>query len=871
MSDFENEKVHTPTDEAPPEEASGIRDISPEYVSDLLSRLRETMAVIREEEQAAADATEDELPPWEAPAAEEESATEEESAAEEESATEEESAAEEEPAAEEVSAVEEVPTAEETPAVEETPVVEEAPAIEETPIVEEAPAAEEAPAPEEAPAVEELTLDSMIDALIAENRERKKNGPGPEPQPSRAAAVTESILAAAVETPPPPPEAPSAPAAGIFEMASVASETVAAEKKVRRRRFRVRLLYTAASRPDAVPPTVREVGESSPLFAEEATPVAEEGVGTLRPQDFFIADLREEELTAGETKEYVSRNQIETILGSYAERKRETGVRFFLSLFLAAVVLLFENLPLLGVSVPSLFGISPRVYVLLDIALLVAALLLATDVLREGVREVFAWEFGTAAVVLISSVVSLLLLLINLLLGATETAHLSALPAVLCVVLSLGFGKMHARDEEKTFLHLCESGDKLAAEILPAAYATEESSALGRRVRSVLRVKKVGFVSGYFSRMRKKREDYRLHTVLILSSLGTLLLGTALYALIASSASGAAVLSFASWLSVPLSLSVFFAARRLPFHHLVEAADARGTAVLGEAAAEEYASVDSVAFEDVEAYPSRNVRVRRIKMYDNSRLDELLYYMASIFSVLGGPLDGIFRVSASELGLSDSVAVLTTAEDGLLATVDGVPIRVGKWGYFPIEQVEPYYDSEDNYKEEAGNISIVYVTVRESVAAKLYIEYTLSRRFEENVRRLRREGVETLVRSFDPSIRDSLLETSVRFPGLRIRGVRKKPAQICDFAEARVDSGLVTGAGSRDLINTLFLCCNYRRVIRIGRLLKLLAVPLSLLTSVLLGLLPGGSPFFSVYGAAIGLFWLLPVYALSRLYFRKER
>ena len=430
---------------------------------------------------------------------------------------------------------------------------------------------------------------------------------------------------------------------------------------------------------------------------------------------------------------------------------------------------------------------------------------------------------------------------------------------------------MHIRDEEKTFLHLCESGDKLAAEILPAAYATEESAVLGRRLRSVLRVKKVGFVSGYFSRMRKKREDYRLHTVLILVSLAALLLGTVLYALIASSVSGGRVLSFASWLSVPLSLSVFFAARRLPFHHLVEAADARGSAVLGEAAAEEYASVDSVAFEDVEAYPSRNVRVRRIKMYDNSRLDELLYYMASIFSVLGGPLDGIFRVSASELGLSDSVSVLKTAEDGLMATVDGVKVSLGKWGYFPKEQVEPYYDSEDNYKEETGNISIVYVTVRESVAAKLYIEYTLSRRFEENVRRLRREGIDTLVRSFDPSIRDSLLETTVHFPGLRIRGVRKKPEQICDFAEARVDSGLVTGAGSRDLINTLFLCCNYRRVTGIGRAMKILSVPLSLLTSVLLGLLPGGAPFFSVYGAAIGLFWLVPVYALSRFYFRKER
>ena len=427
---------------------------------------------------------------------------------------------------------------------------------------------------------------------------------------------------------------------------------------------------------------------------------------------------------------------------------------------------------------------------------------------------------------------------------------------------------LHISDEEKTFLHLCQSGDKLAAEDLPAVYATDESLAIGRKIRDVVRIKKVGFVTGFFGRVRQKREDTHLHTGLTLVSLGVLVLGTLLYAIISPEISGERILALSSWLSVPLSLSIFFAARRLPFHRLVEEADAHNTAVLGEGSAEDYANIDAIAFEDVEAYPSRKVHVRKIKMYADSRLDEVLYYMASIFSVLGGPLDGVFRVSASELGISDDVTLLSSGRDGFDAVVDGAVIKVGKWGYFPTEAISPYCDSEDVYEEDCGNISIMYASVDGVVSAKFYIEYNLSQRFEADVKHLRGEGVQALVRSFDPNISDTLLEKSVHSPGFRIRTVKKKPEQLYDFAEARVDSGIVTGAGSRDLLHTIFLCHGYRKVIRAMRIAKMIAVPLSALAGILLAVNGG---FHSVYGAALGLFWLLPVSLIARIYFKKER
>ena len=280
--------------------------------------------------------------------------------------------------------------------------------------------------------------------------------------------------------------------------------------------------------------------------------------------------------------------------------------------------------------------------------------------------------------------------------------------------------------------------------------------------------------------------------------------------------------------------------------------------------------MDAIAFEDVEAFRSNDVFVHQIKLYENGRLDELLYDLAGVFSVLGGPLDAVFRVAAAELGMPSDVVLISTGREGLEADVEGTRISLGKWAYFRTEMISPYYDSDDTYREDSGEFSIMYVAIEGVIRAKVYLKYAMNEHFEKNARRLQRNGVRTLLRSYDPNIGDSLVAASAHSTNLRVKVVRKKPEQLHDFAESRVDSGLVTSAGSRDLLYTLFLCQNYRKTVRILRCCKLVAVPLSILMALLLPL-ASNTPFASIYSAAIGLFWLIPVHFVSRFYFKKER
>ena len=475
-------------------------------------------------------------------------------------------------------------------------------------------------------------------------------------------------------------------------------------------------------------------------------------------------------------------------------------------------------------------------------------------------------RFTPAAVVLVSLAVAALISLVSLVLGA---GVLCVLPAAASLCLLLGLERMRVKDEERTFLLLCSSGDKLAAESIPAFCATEEVAVLGRRIREVVRIKKVGFVTGYFARMKQRREGSRAHTVFTLASLFAIVLTTILYAVFGGG-TAADTLSLAAWLTAPLSAAVLLSARRVPYHHLVELAGERGTAVLGDVSAEEYGSVDAIAFEDVEAFRNRGVELRGIKLYgeDQDVLPTVLGYLSSIFAVLGGPLDTVF--SAADVPPSNDVVLLSTAQEGLDAAVDGVRVTLGKWGHFRPEQIAHLYDKNDAYKEDCGETSILYVAVEGRILAKIYLCYTMNAGFEDNVRRLQKNGVHTLVRSYDPSVTDRLLSLTAHATDLRIRAVRKTPDQLHDFAETRVDSGLVTSRGSLDLLYSLFLCQNYRKAVRRMRVCRLVALPLSLLPALLLPLL-SGMGFFSVYGAAIGLIWLLPTYFISRYYFRKER
>jgi hypothetical protein len=197
--------------------------------------------------------------------------------------------------------------------------------------------------------------------------------------------------------------------------------------------------------------------------------------------------------------------------------------------------------------------------------------------------------------------------------------------------------------------------------------------------------------------------------------------------------------------------------------------------------AHEYSDAEAIAFEDVEAFSARNVRVQQIKLYGvDTALDRVLYQVAAAFSVVGGPLDGVFRSSTAELGLASDTALVRADDGGFAVAVDGHEITVGRGEYMIENGVKMYYDADDERQLAGGKVNIMYAADNGKLTAKFYIRYKMDEDFERDVELLHRKGIRAVLRTYDPNIREEMIE-KISFVGrLGVRTVRKTAAQLGD-------------------------------------------------------------------------------------------
>lgn len=130
----------------------------------------------------------------------------------------------------------------------------------------------------------------------------------------------------------------------------------------------------------------------------------------------------------------------------------------------------------------------------------------------------------------------------------------------------------------------------------------------------------------------------------------------------------------------PLSAYVTFS---YPMYRANIAAKEYDSAIIGDASLEEYSNASIISFDDKNVFPSYSVKVQNMRIYNNARIDRVLYYAASVFAYAGGPLQDVFEVATKDMGVSQNVKIFDT-EAGFLATqVDGVNIILRKQSESP--------------------------------------------------------------------------------------------------------------------------------------------------------------------------------------------
>ncbi|MBQ8174838.1 MAG: hypothetical protein IJ009_05485 [Clostridia bacterium] len=538
--------------------------------------------------------------------------------------------------------------------------------------------------------------------------------------------------------------------------------------------------------------------------------------------------------------EYTSRNQIGLFSGRFVALVSSCTVRVIALAFLCTLLLLLEDLRYLGVTLGGFFA-RPGGMAAAHLLLMIFVILCCIPMLSHAWRHLFNNRVLPEAYLAIGLICALFYDVFLLLASVADPYLFGLVPAVGALILSV-IDLLKTKGDFASFKLVSSSGDKLACSVSCGAQTRSEAIAVsdleeGTDTR-ILSVKKVGFAAGFFHRVSRICEDGRknlwLLIMALISSLATAIVCGILVATHILQQDGSSAV-YAFCVSLSFSFPIFsLLLHKIPAVQLFSRATATRCAVVGEVSALEYCDAAAVAFEDVEAFPARNVRVQRIKLYGDAALDHVLYRVAGLFSVVGGPLDGVFRASTAEVGLSAEVRLLRAEEGGIVASVDGHEVCVGRGEYMLARNIHMYYDPDDEQNLLGGKVNIMYAAEDGHLIAKFYVRYKMDEDFERDVEELHKRGIRAIIRTYDPNVTEALVGGISYTERFDVRVVRKTVDQQNDFATDRLNSGIVCKTSSRDIVKTLFACRRMCQVIRVAENCNLLIACFGMLLSLLL-------------------------------------
>ncbi len=567
------------------------------------------------------------------------------------------------------------------------------------------------------------------------------------------------------------------------------------------------------------------------------------------------------------TKEFISPAETKDIVESYKTAYGKTALRLFGILAVAIVLFFYENLTALGGSLADALNPAyyPVVNVMVGLQILLVGFALCYPNLVRGFYGLVDKKPTPDSFLPILLGVSILYSAAVCFFPAGTVFVTFHFPVSLCLLMTVVCERLDLRREIMTFNIVSSKRTKFALEKLDMENAELETRAFDEFLPtspSIFKINKTSFVDGYFRRTK----DYP-SLKLILGAL----IPAMLVALVVGILVG--VFKFRSWESaVMLGYTVFsfcmptslFLTFGLPAFKASQVAYGMNSAFVGEAALDEYTTAASISFDDREVFPTGGVKLRSIKVFGSGRIDTVIYNVASVYSQLGGPLADVLNVATADLGHSEEVEILVIENEGVEAIVDDHHLYLGKADYLRKHGYVPVSDPDDEDIEGAGEISIMFLVCDDEVVAKLYVRYRIDSEFEVTLKNLYRSGICVGIKTIDPNINDEMLSTRIRLSKYPVRVLKYSDITDSYRGSDRTDSGIVSKKSAKALLRTFTLCDKVKHVTRTNLVVNILTMGVGLIISLAVALLGSITGIHSVYVALFQLFWLLPVYLMSR-------
>lgn len=592
--------------------------------------------------------------------------------------------------------------------------------------------------------------------------------------------------------------------------------------------------------------------------------------------DDFVADQEEwVDRTANYSPdEYNDVSQNRKIAVEYTTKNKWSFIRMIAAAVITVAMLVYENMPVFGYQVAGVCdpAVYPVVYLMMGLQMLFVMIALAYPTMIDGFKSFKSFKLTASSIAVVAAVAA-----------TCNTVHMAFavvpgvepklfnLPAAMCLLMAVANEFFTNRREIFSFNIVSSKNPKYVMRKLNTKDSQLENQAVAdfseENSGDIVKIAKTDFVEGYFRRTNNRGTIDKpfVSLLVVLSCVLSLIVG--LYVLLTHKEGSAVETAFTTLVAVlPVSaLCVNF----YPFYRANRDAYYNDCTIIGEGAVEEYSDTEVISFDDVNVFPSINVKVRNVRLYNNCRIDKVLYYAASVFAATGGPLADVFEVATMDMGHSDDVQIIETGSGFIEAVVNGKNILFAKEeallqkGITIPESVL----ASDVSDELSPDCSIMYMIYQKRLVSKMILSYVIDADFEYILRQLSDSGMYVCVKTFDPNIDEVLVNRQVSnsYPLKVIK--YKGTEEITKYSE-RTEGGIVSRGTTKALLQTISCCDKIVGAKKTGYVLSIIAAIVSVLIVCAMVVMGKSDGLYSLYAAVNQLIWLIPVVISTKVIVR---
>ena len=575
--------------------------------------------------------------------------------------------------------------------------------------------------------------------------------------------------------------------------------------------------------------------------------------------------VREEK--PGELREFITPAEAKGIFENYKTAFGKNALSLFAMAAVVIVLFFYENIITLGGHLPDALNpvYYPVVNVMVGLQFLFIGAGIAYRSLIKGIRGLIDRKPVPESFIPLILLVSVIFAVCVCFFSPDVTPVTFNFPASLCLLFAVLNERMDLRREIMSFNIISSKRTKFALEKLELGDAELETKAFDKflpKQPAVFKINKTGFIDGYFRRTKAYPSTKLVLKAFIPASAAIAAASLVMGAILLREWQSAVMLAYtAFFFSLPATVFIAFG---LPAFRASRLAFAENSAFVGESALDEYTTAGSISFDDREVFPTAGVKLRSVKAFGSGRIDTVIYNVASIYSVLGGPLSDVLNVATADLGRSEDTEILSVDNEGVEALVDGKHLYAGKADYLRKNGYVPVSDPDDEEIVSGGEISIMYLVCDDEVIAKLYIRYRIDPGFEVTVKRLYKSGICVGIKTVDPNINDEMLSTKIKLAKYPVRVLKYSDISGSRRGSDRTDSGIVSKKSAKALLSVFTLCDRIKHVTKTNIAVDIITMITGLAVCIATAVIGSVVSVPSLYVALFQLFWLIPVYLMSK-------